>query len=129
MVDRARSALGFFVLLLAMALASPGVRVTQAEDDFSYDPTLEPSYHAAAEPAPRAHAVAKTRQDQAPGTCAAREAAPVIPLGGMPLLIAEGDEAEGLNSLNSRGYNIGKLEPAGELRQLEIEVLRRSQGR
>ena len=132
MVDRARSTSGFFVLLLAMALASPGVRVTQAEGDFSYDPALEPSppaVHAAAQPPTRAQGPARVRQDQAPGTCAAREAAPILPLHGMPLLIAEGGEGEGLNSLNSRGYNIGKLEPAGELRHLEIEVLRRSQGR
>lgn len=117
--------LGFLALAAAVLLASPGVRITRAADDgaanYSYDPTLEPAAQA---PPPAAMADGPT--------CAARSAAPVLPLRGMPLLMAqrngEMDESERLNSLNGRGYNIGGSEPAAELRKLEMEVLRK-QGR
>ena len=107
-------ALGFAVVALAMLLASPGVRATHAEENFSYDPALE------------AYASEATQQAERGAVCAAREAGPVLPLRGMPFLVADGEGAEGLNSLNGRGYNIGKSEPAGELRKLEFEVLRQA---
>jgi len=128
--------IGSTALVFALLLASPGVRVSQAdggsnagEANFSWDPSLERSEVAEA-PAPRmgrSPAVVPP-----PGTCAAQNAAPlVLPsdrairgLQGMPLLIAEGDEE--LNSLNGRGYNIGKAEPSGELQKLMVEIRRRN---
>lgn len=126
--------IGSAAFVFALLLASPGVRVSQAdaapagEANFSWDPALEPDAVAPA-PAPRmgrASAVVPP-----PGTCAAQTAPMVLPperalrgLQGMPLLIADGDEE--LNSMNGRGYNIGKTEPSAELQKLMVEVRRRS---
>jgi hypothetical protein len=130
--------IGFVALTLFVLLASPGVRATQAEEAFSHDPALEasaathdPALEASAathDPALEASAATVPPEAEGPA-CAAREAGPRLPLRGLPFLLAQGDpraEAAGLNSLNGRGYNIGKTEPAAELRKLEIEVLRGS---
>ncbi len=123
--------LGFASLAAMLLLTSPGVRITEAseasshgagaEEFFSYDPALAPP--------PASPAAVQTERG---ATCAARDKAPVLPLRGMPLLMAERagetDPSWKVNSLNARGYNIGGSEPAAELRKLEMEVMRR-QGR
>lgn len=114
---------GFPALALALLLASPGVRVSHAEENFSYDPALEPTAQASAPGMATA-----VRLDPGPSCAANGAAAPVVPLRGLPFLVAEHGEGEdGLNSLNGRGYNIGKREPSMELQRLLMEA--RRQGR
>lgn len=105
---------GALMLVTAVFLASPGVRVSHAEADFSYDPALEAGADAAvADPAGE------------PGeSCAARQAVPVTPILKIPMVAAS--EAENLNSLNNRGYNIGKVEPDTDLQKLMFEVRRKT---
>jgi hypothetical protein len=119
--------IGSAALVLALLLASPGVRIAWAGDaasgsetDFSWDPALE---SAAPAPAPT----------EAP-TCAAQAPAAVIPsarqirgLQGIPLRFpdADADGEEALNSLNNRGYNIGHTDPTLDLQKLMAEVRRR----
>ena len=127
--------IGSAALVFAVALASPGVRVSHAEagtagQNFSWDPALEPV--AAAEPTPAARFGRSIAVTPPAGTCAAQNAT-VLPttralrqgLEGMPLLIADGADGE-LNSLNGRGYNIGKTEPSADLQRLMIEAGRLS---
>jgi hypothetical protein len=116
--------IGGAALVLALLLASPGVRVVHAdvadaEVDFSWDPALEPDAAAVPSAAPKAGAA-----------CAAETAPPVIPsvrqirgLQGMALPVADGEEE--LNSLNNRGYNIGSPDPALDLQELLAEVRRK----
>jgi len=124
-----RSWIGGAAVVSALMLASPGLRVSQAEGDFSYDPALEPT---AVEQAVAANPRALPLDFSQPGaTCAARSVPAVVPtaraLQGMPLLIADGTDADrGLNSLNSRGYNIGKTEPSAGLQKLMFEVRRQT---
>jgi len=114
--SRIHTLLGSAALLAAMLLASPGVRVSQAEQDFSYDPALE-------RPAPPP---AKASHDAAPGpSCPVAQAPAMGPLRGMPILPVEGEEE--LNSLNGRGYNIGGAEPTFEMQRLMFEVKRQRQ--
>lgn len=115
--------IGSVSLVLALMLASPGVRIAFADEaasppeaGFSWDPALEP-----ATPAPPAA--------EAP-TCAAQAPAQVIPsvrqlrgLQGIPLHLPDGEEA--VNSLNNRGYNIGDTDPTLDLQKLMAEVRRR----
>ena len=49
-------------------------------------------------------------------------------LEGMPLLIA-GEDGEALNSINGRGYNIGKSEPSADLQKLVFEARRQAHAR
>jgi len=132
-----RSWIGGAAVVLALMLASPGIRVSHAEDDFSYDPALEPgAVQQAAAAIPQRAAAANPRAlpldfSQPGATCAARSGPAVVPtaraLQGMPLLIADGTDADrGLNSLNSRGYNIGKTEPSAGLQKLLFEVERQA---
>jgi len=122
--------IGSVALVLALLLASPGVRVSRADPatpeapaDFSWDPALEPG-------ASESALARSVKVSQPAGTCAAESAPVVMPteralqgLRGMPLAIADGDEE--LNSLNARGYNIGKAEPSRELQALMAEIRRR----
>lgn len=113
----ATSTLGFLSLAASLMLASPGVR---AEPNVSYDPALEPV----------ATRVAAAPEADGPACAAGAPMAPLAPLRGLPLLMAQQGaalpEGERLNSLNGRGYNIGPVEPSSELRKLELEVLRRA---
>jgi len=124
-----RSWIGGAAVVSALMLASPGIRVSQAQDDFSYDPALEP---AAVEHSAAANPRALPLDFSQPGaTCAARSGPVVVPtaraLQGVPLLISDGTDADrGLNSLNSRGYNIGKTEPSAGLQKLMFEVRRQA---
>lgn len=133
--SRAFQWIGGAALAFAILIFSPGVQIGYAdvaaqagEADFSWDPALEPG-HAAVPAAPaRAGSIAVTPPA---GTCAAKAAPTVLPshralrgLQGVPLRIADGDEE--LNSLNGRGYNIGKTEPSQDLQRLMAEVKRRS---
>jgi hypothetical protein len=113
-VSRIRTVAGAAALFVALALASPGVRVTRADQGFSWDPALEP----AAQRAARVPVAAEG------ATCAASQAPVVMPpLRSMPLPVV-GEDGE-LNSLNGRGYNIGSSEPTLELQLLISEVKRR----
>ena len=106
-----RNVAGATALVAALALASPGVRISQADPGFSRDPALETS---SAPPPALAEGA----------TCNATSPAPaVMPLRGMRLRVAPEDEA--LNSLNGRGYNIGRNEPTIDMQQLMYEVRRR----
>jgi hypothetical protein len=109
---RIRNVAGAAALVAAVALASPGVRISRAEPDASFDPALQ----AAAPPAPAPAEGA---------TCAATSGPTpaVMPLRGMRLRVAPEDEA--LNSLNGRGYNIGRSEPAVDMQQPMYEAKRR----
>jgi len=123
--------IGGAALVFALLLASPGVDVGHAEGatpegeaNFSWDPALEPGV------AGRSALAGSVRVSPPAGICAASSAPTVLPptralrgQQGMPLLIADGEEP--LNSLNGRGYNIGKLEPSQELQALMAEIGRR----
>ncbi len=105
-----RNVLGSMAVVAALALASPGVRASQDEADFSYDPALEPTTVATAPIA-------------APGaTCGAKKA-PVLP-GGVPLLLGQATPPGEGNSLNGRGYNIGPKHPLREIQVLNWESKR-----
>jgi hypothetical protein len=121
--------IGPFALAFAVLLASPGVRVSQAEDDFSYDPALAAP---TAEVAPSGDRTGAVAVGDSGSACEGTGPA-VVPslrsLTGMPLLGPDGRPADpSITSLNNRGYNIGKADPSEELQQLLMEV-RRQQGR
>jgi len=126
--SRVLSWVGGVSFVFALLLASTGVRVSQAEAveemAFSWDPALEA---AAGESAP----VAPRRAPSAGEICSATQPVPVVMpsvrqlrgLQGIPLPAA--DEGEALNSLDGRGYNIGRSEPQADLQKLLAEVRRR----
>jgi hypothetical protein len=126
-VSRAMNWIGSAACVFALLLASPGVEVSRAEQDFSWDPALEGP--PAAEPA---SAFAKSVPVAQPGAaCAAQQAPAVVPsvrgLKGMPLQIADGSPGDAeLNSLNGRGYNIGRTEPSADLQKLLFEARRQA---
>jgi len=105
--------LGCVALAVALLLASPGVRVSRADEDFSYDPALaRAATEAAAAPAVK----------ESGPTCAANQTLPAMPLRGIPIVAA--GNADEPSSLNARGYNIGKAEPDTELQRLLFEARR-----
>jgi hypothetical protein len=121
--------IGPIALVLAMLLASPGVRVSRAEADFSYDPALEAP---PAEVAPSGALTGTVAVGDSGSACEGTGPA-VVPslrsLTGMPLLGPDGQPADpSITSLNNRGYNIGKADPSEELQRLLMEV-RRQQAR
>lgn len=116
--SRIHTILGSTALLAAMLLASPGVRVSRAEQDVSHDPALEQSVQPPA----------KASDEVTSGPLCEAGPAPVMgPLRGLPILPVEGEEE--LNSLNGRGYNIGATEPTFEMQRLMFEVKRKRQPR
>jgi len=130
--SRALDLVGSIALFLAVLLASPGVRVSHAEPDASYDPALERPASGSGD-APLARSVplgpaggATCGVDSEAGAAAAAMLPSRRGLQGMPLQIADGAEGDEGSSLNARGYNIGRTEPSADLQRMLFEASRRA---
>jgi hypothetical protein len=108
-----RDVLGFASLLAMVLLASPGVRLSHAEADFSYDPALAgPAAGSAG-----SGAEVEAWRVQGPSCPASRAPALATRLPRLPSAGAgHAIEGEG-SSLNGRGYNIG---PPPTLREIQV---------